>query len=118
MVALVPGPRAAYASVEVIAGERTSSVPATMLGDVAPLLVARVFRPSESPSAYGLSPPRALLRFRRAGGGSVDVAIGAPTFDAHFTYVQRTGEPVVGLLAASVAGPLLALVGIASPPPR
>jgi hypothetical protein len=118
VAALVAGPASAYASVAVAGGDREAPVPASLLGEVAPLLVARVFDPAESPGTFGLDHPRAHVVYRRQDGTTIDVALGALTFDDHFVYARRAGQPTVALVAASVADPLLALVGIEASPSR
>jgi len=117
VVALVPGPPSAYANIAVVGAGQATPVPAASLPEVAPLLVARVFSPGGSLAPFGLGRPRAHLHYLRPDGTTVDVALGDPTFDRHFLYAQRAGAPTVALVAASVADPLLALVGVHVPPP-
>jgi hypothetical protein len=117
VAALVAGPASAYASVVVAGGNRQAPVPPSLLDEVAPLLVARVFDPAESPGTFGLDHPRAHVVYRRRDGTTIDVALGAPTFDRHFVYAQRSGQPTVALVAASVADRLLVLVGVDVSPP-
>jgi len=114
VIALVPGPPSAYPAVEIRSGDRTAPVP---VAQVAPLLVAREFAPTEPLSAYGLDRPVAQLRYVARSGPDVDVDLGATTFDHHFIYARRAGDPQVGLVAASVAAPMLAAVGVRLPAP-
>lgn len=114
---LVPGPPAAYTSIDVTAGGRSVPVPAAIRADLAPLLVARVFPPGEPAAGYGLDHPLAHLTYRSADGTTIDVALGSPTFDRHFVYARRAGQANVALLASSVADPLLATVGVQIPGP-
>jgi hypothetical protein len=117
VVVLVPGPPSAYRSVTVVRGGIGVPVPAALRPDVAPLVVARVFSAGATLAAFGLDRPSADLHYRRPDGSSVDVDLGGPTFDHHFVYARRTGQADVALVAASVADPLLALVGVSVPPP-
>jgi hypothetical protein len=117
IVALVPGPASAYASIAVVGSGSPTPVPPAWRTDVAPLLVARVFSPGGSLAPFGLRQPRAYLHYRRSDGSTIDVALGDPTFDRHFVYARRAGAPTIALVAASVADPLLALVGVHVPPP-
>lgn len=114
---LVPGPPSAYTAIRVVTGERTAPVPGALAAEVAPLLVARVFTPTESPASYGLVAPVAHVVYVARGGGRIDVALGAATFDRHFLYARRTGQAAIALVAASVADQLLALIGVSQAPP-
>jgi hypothetical protein len=112
VVTLVAGPASTYVSIRIETGARAADLPASLRDQVAPLLAARAFDTTEAMASYGLQPPRAHLVYRRSDGTTVDVGLGSSTFDLHFVYARRIGDPRVAIVPTDVARPVLALVGV------
>ena len=111
--ALTAGPPSRYRTIEVAAGGRRATVPASLADGLAPLLMARDFGPQASLADYGLAQPAATLTYESAAG-TLTVSVGQPNFDRSGYYARRGDRPNVYLVLSGPVKPVLSLVGVAT----
>jgi hypothetical protein len=103
---LVPA-SAQHAVVTVTRGGASRTVPDDVVARVVPLLVRRVFEPTEPLTSYGLDKPAATVSFALPGGSTIELTIGGQDLDKSAYYVQRAGDGRVWLVLADSIVPLL-----------
>src|SRR5207244_127202 len=114
---VVEGRASRWASITVVAGDRTADVPGDMWTHLAPLLAARALPAPADPSEGGLDRSTARLRWRATDATGVEVVLGATDFNHHLVYATRGTTGPVYLLAADSLRPVLALAGVTLPEP-
>jgi hypothetical protein len=112
VAALVAGPPSLYQRIEVSAGVQHAVVPANLVTQLAPLLIARDLGPAASLAEFGLDRVTATLTYIPVTATAPTViSIGNPDFDHHGFYATRSGNPRVYLVLSDGVRPALALVG-------